>query len=90
MHVYVYKNTSKSSWMSEDNATYGSSMNDKCELTVSISKSYEQLLIDIALCSNLIEPDAIAHCALRLTHDIANTPKSPPTNVFFKKKVHLR
>lgn len=50
------------------------------------SKSYEQLLIDICLCSNRIAPDAIAHCAFRLTHDIATTPEMPPINVFCLNK----
>lgn len=52
------------------------------------SKSYEQLLIDISLCSNRVAPDAIAHCAFKLTHDIAITPLIPPINVFYAKKYH--
>lgn len=52
------------------------------------SKSYEQLLIDICLCSKRMAPDAIAHCAFKLTHDIATTPQIPPTNVFYWRKIN--
>lgn len=62
--------------------TNGSSEKDKSKFP-SISKSYEQLLVDISLCSNLVEPDAIAHCAFKLTHDIAKTPNIPPIKVFY-------
>lgn len=61
--------------------TYVSSIISLCTL-VTKSKSYEQLLIDNSLCSKRIEPEAIAHCAFKLTQDIATTPHMPPINVF--------
>lgn len=40
--------------------------------------------MDVTLCSNLNAPDAIAHCAFKLTHDIAITPHTPPNNAFYR------
>lgn len=46
--------------MGLDNFTYGSSSMNP-EIGATKSKSYEQLRIDISLCSYVIAPDAIAH-----------------------------
>lgn len=62
--------------------THGSSSR-YAPIGVTKSKSYEQLRMDISLCSYVIAPDAIAHCAFKLTHDIATTPNSPPINAFY-------
>lgn len=66
--------------MKETDSTHGSSLN--AVYGYSKSKSYEQLVIDISLCSKRVAPEAIAHCACIETQDIAITPHMPPISVF--------
>lgn len=62
--------------------SYYSSTVAELDFVVIKSKSYEQLLMAVTFCWNSNAPDAIAHCAFKLTHDIATTPQIPPNNAF--------
>lgn len=46
--------------------------------------------MDVSLVSNVKAPDAIAHCAFRLTHDSIITLAIPPINAFYIYMIHLR
>lgn len=45
--------------------------------------------MDVTLCSNFRAPDAIAHCAFKLTHDIVTTPQIPPSNAFYQMEIEV-
>lgn len=70
--------------------TYGSSsMNPEVPISETKSKSYEQFQMDISLCSYLMAPDAMAHCAFKLIQDMAATPTIPPNSAFWQLKCKI-